>query len=76
VADIPQSAVIFSCHRLLSTLSEGCLSQLISIFRIVQKIAMDNLNKKWQEFIQADTASFYEEFDCDLSSGAFSNWFI
>jgi len=36
--------------------------------RIVQKIAMENLNKKWQEFIQADTASFYEEFDCDFSS--------
>jgi len=37
---------------------------------------MENLNKKWQEFIQADTASFYEEFDCDFSSDAFSNWCI
>ena len=37
---------------------------------------MENLNKKWQEFIQADTASFYDEFDCDLSSGAFSKYIL
>ena len=65
---IPYTSSIFSNHRLFSI-----LSQIIVILRIVQKIAMENLNKKWQEFIQADTASFYEEFDCDLSSGAFSN---
>ena len=45
---------------------------LILTFRIVQKIAMQNLNKKWQEFIQADTASFYEQFDLEISSGACS----
>ena len=45
---------------------------LIFTFRIVQKIAMENLNKKWQEFIQADTASFYDQFDLEISSGAFS----
>ena len=67
-AIILYTSPIFSNHRLLSI-----LSQIFVILRIVQKIAMENLNKKWQEFIQADTASFYEEFDCDLSSGAFSN---